>query len=135
TGRVAFFRRDEGELGVMLGAELDPGIDRGRVTFRQADACTLPAELEGFDAVLVANLLCRIPSPSALLSRMGGPRGLVRSGGLLVVASPYTWMEEYTPKEVWLGGFVRDGVEVKSTDGLRRLLEGEFELIAEKEMP
>jgi len=26
-------------------------------------------------------------------------------GGVLVITSPYTWLEEFTKKENWLGGF------------------------------
>lgn len=135
AGRLAFTRRDEGELGEELVAAIDPDIDRGRVAFRQADACSLPAELVGFDAVLLANLLCRLPSPRACLERMGGPRGIVRPGGLLVVTSPYTWLEQFTPKEVWLGGIVRDGRAVRGLDGLRALLAGEFDLVEQHDLP
>lgn len=35
--------------------------DRIRVNFEQGDACFLPKELADFDAVLCANLLCRLP--------------------------------------------------------------------------
>ncbi len=134
-GNVTFRRRDEGDLGVDRLAIVDPHVERERVTFRQADACTLPADLVGFDAVLVANLLCRLPSPRACLERMGGPRGIVRPGGLLVITSPYTWMEAFTPKEVWLGGYERDGAAVRSLEGLRAILEPEFDLVDEREMP
>ncbi len=92
-GELRYFRKDEGQLGVTLNAMVDPAIDRSRVSFRQADACSLPAELMDFDAVLLANLLCRLPSPKALLGRLGGPRGLVKPGGLLAIFSPYSWLE------------------------------------------
>ena len=29
---------------------------------------------------------------------------LIVKGGLLVITTPYTWLEEYTPRELWLGG-------------------------------
>lgn len=29
---------------------------------------------------------------------------LVRPGGVFVLVSPYSWLEEYTPREEWLGG-------------------------------
>ncbi len=29
---------------------------------------------------------------------------LIVPGGLLVITTPYTWLEDYTPKELWLGG-------------------------------
>ncbi|MCK7502536.1 MAG: hypothetical protein MZW92_81475 [Comamonadaceae bacterium] len=77
---------------------------RAGSSFRQADACSLPAELLDFDAVLLANLLCRLPSPKvAARRRLGGPRGLVKPGGLLAIFSPYSWLEQFTPPEAWLG--------------------------------
>lgn len=135
AGELSYFRRDEGELGVRLVARVDPTIDRRRVSFRRADACSLPADLHGFDAVLLANLLCRVPSPKAVLGRLGGPRGLVRPGGVLVLTTPFTWMEEFTLKDVWLGGFYRDGVAQWSKDALRRELDPEFELLEATEVP
>ena len=135
TGSATFRVRDEGDLLKQETVLLDPSIDRTRTTFRQADACSLPADWVGFDAVLLANVIDRLPSPKACLGRMSGPNGLVRPGGILVVTSPYSWKEEYTPKEAWLGGFERDGVEVRSVDGLRAALGPEFEMVSEREMP
>jgi putative 4-mercaptohistidine N1-methyltranferase len=134
-GSITYFRRDEGELGQSLRAEIDPSIDRDRVTFLQADACALPMELVGFDAVLLSNLLCRLPSPRACLSRMRGTRGLVRPGGLLVLASPYTWMERFTPKGAWLGGFESAGRPVWSKERIAELLADEFQLLCDEDVP
>lgn len=134
-GSRPYFRKDEGELGAGLTATIDAAIDRSRLTFRQADACALPAEYVDFDAVLMANLICRLPSPNALLGRLAGPRGLVKPGGLLVMTTPFTWMEQFTPREVWLGGIVRDGQPVWSADTLRTLLAPDFELLESHDMP
>lgn len=134
-GALEFFLKEEGDLGARRRAEVDPAVDRSRVSFRRADACSLPTDLVGFDAVLVANVLCRLPSPRACLARMGGPRGLVCPGGLLVLSSPYTWMEEFTPRGAWLGGCERDGAPVRSGDGIRALLGDEFELVRQLDMP
>jgi len=107
-----------------------------RTNFRQADACALPAEYLDFDAVLMANLLCRLPSPLACLSRMWGARGIVKVGGILVTVSPYTWMDKFTPSDVWLGGYKDDsGKECYSEDGLRRMLGEHFELLHVEDMP
>lgn len=107
-----------------------------RANFRQADACALPAEYLDFDVVLMANLLCRLPSPSACLSRMWGARGIVRVGGILVTVSPYTWMDKFTPSDVWLGGYKDDsGKECYSEDGLRKMLGDHFELLHVEDMP
>ena len=124
AGELRYFRKDEGQLGAMLNAMVDPAIDRSRVSFRQADACSLPAEWLDFDAVLLANLLCRLPSPKALLGRLGGPRGLVKPGGLLAIFSPYSWLEPFTPPEAWLGGYERDGKPVRSAAALARVSAG-----------
>jgi hypothetical protein len=51
------------------------------------------------------------------------------------VASPFTWLEEFTPRDAWLGGTVRDGCAIRSEDGLRAVLEGEFSLIEAHDMP
>jgi putative 4-mercaptohistidine N1-methyltranferase len=136
TGHVAYRLKDEGDLGAELVAGIDPAIDRTRVSFSQADACALPEDFVGFDAVLMANLLCRLPSPRLLLERLAGPCGLVRPGGLLVLVSPYTWMDKFTPKETWLGGYYeRDGAQVRSADALKSFLATEFELLKEQDLP
>ncbi|MBI2567769.1 MAG: 5-histidylcysteine sulfoxide synthase [Candidatus Schekmanbacteria bacterium] len=135
-GELRYFRKDEGALGVTSLAVVDPAIDRGRVRFRQADACSLPAELTDYDAVLIANVLCRLPSPKALLARLGGARGLVAPGGLLAVLSPYSWLEQFTPREAWLGGFETGGGPVWSASALREILAGQgFELLREADEP
>ena len=135
-GELSYFRKDEGRLGVTLNARVDPAIERNRVTFRQADACGLPAGLQDFDAVLLANLLCRLPSPKALLGRLGGPMGLVKPGGLLAVFSPYSWLEAFTPPEAWLGGYEQHGQAVTSTAALGAFLTAEgFQLLREAEIP
>ena len=135
-GELRYFRKDEGELGATLSAMVDPAIDRSRVRFRQADACSLPAELADFDAVLLANLLCRLPSPKALLGRLGGPRGLVKPGGLLAIFSPYSWLEQFAPRDAWLGGRELDGKPVTGAAALGALLAAEgFELLREADVP
>ena len=93
-------------------------------------------ELVGFDAVLLGNLLCRLPSPKALLGRLGGPRGLVKPGGLLAIFSPYSWLERFTPREAWLGGCERAGEPVGGAEAVSELLRGEgFELLREADVP
>lgn len=68
----------------------------------QGDACALSADLRPFDAILAANLLCRLPEPMKFLDRA---KDLVKPGGVLVLVSPYSWLPGWTPKEKWLGGF------------------------------
>ena len=109
----------------------------GEIRFERADACALPTELGSFDVCLLANLLCRLPSPHACLERLGGADGLVKPGGLAVVGSPYTWMEEHTPRARWLGGFATPRGERVYSDGTLRSMMEElgFELLDEEQMP
>ena len=140
-GSLAYYRRDEGDLGEACVTSLRAITEKplvGRVDFRRGDACALPEEeLGAFDACLLANLLCRLPSPSACLRSLGGPSGLVKPGGLAVIVSPYTWMEEHTPRDGWLGGYASgNGTRVYSDATLRSLMdECGFELLGEEDMP
>jgi putative 4-mercaptohistidine N1-methyltranferase len=131
-GVMAFDRRDEGELSTRLKAERPPGVSPDRVRFFQGDAQALPEELGSFDVVLAANLIDRLTEPARFLARLPS---LVRTDGQLVITSPYTWLEEFTPVEHWLGGRVVDGVPIKTLEALKRHLTGDFELMATRDLP
>jgi putative 4-mercaptohistidine N1-methyltranferase len=89
----------EGLLTEDIRLELPAGPGAGQVHFEQGDACELRHDLGTFDLVLLANLIDRLPDPARCLARLPG---LIPSGGWLVITSPYTWLEEYTPREKWL---------------------------------
>lgn len=125
----------EGAIMESRSAAVPGHVDRGRVSFRRADACSLPAEYVHFDAVLAANLLCRLPSPKAFLARLSGSRGLVKPGGIVVLASPYSWSETYTTRSAWLGGDEADGVPVRSHAALVEQMGADFELVHREDMP
>ncbi len=95
---LAYERREEASLVTHLEAKLPVGIDGSRLSFFQGDAMNLPDDLGTFDRVHAANLLCRLPAPNRLLERLPD---LVNSGGELVLATPCTWLEEFTPPENW----------------------------------
>ena len=50
-----------------------------------------------------------------------------------MIASPYTWLEEHTPRASWLGGFKKDGESFTTLDGLKAHLGAHFRLLAEPE--
>lgn len=97
-GSLAYDRREEGSLVTSLEARIPAGIDADRVTFQQGDAMNLTTDLGLFDRVHAANLLCRLPEPARLLARLPS---LVKPGGELVLATPCTWLEEFTPLGNW----------------------------------
>ena len=43
-------------------------------------------------------------------------------GGVAVIVSPYSWLEEYTPQAQWLGGVVRGGDSVHSAPELAAIM-------------
>jgi 5-histidylcysteine sulfoxide synthase/putative 4-mercaptohistidine N1-methyltranferase len=135
NGELTFDLIEEGHITSSQSVHVDDAA-RNKVEFRRADACSLPPEFVDFDAVLIANVLCRISSPMSLLNRLKGERGVVKPGGLVVLTTPFTWMEEFTPKDVWLGGFVdHDGKPRFSLDGLKDVMSADFELLHESNMP
>lgn len=131
---VPYYVSDEGELKHHLSAPMPSGVT-GSVEFKQVDAMCLPPDLGEFDAVLAANIIDRVPSPETLLGRFGGPRGIVRAGGLLLVSSPFTWVERYTPQDLWLGGKETPNGPVRSKDVLYKYLNKHFELVEEEDIP
>ncbi len=132
TGALPYERVDEGALTTPLLARAPEGVERARLRFEPGDAQALPASLGTFDAVLAANLLCRLPEPTRCLAQLPG---LVRPGGWLVISTPATWMEEYTPRDHWLGGLERDGLRVTTLAGLRTALEPAFALRETRDLP
>jgi len=127
-GGVSIERHDEGDRTSWIEGKLDAAIDRKRVQFRQGDACALPDDLKTFDAVLMANLIDRLPDPAACLKRLPA---LVRPGGAVLITSPYTWLEDYTPRDKWLGG--QDGNN--TLDGLKEHLQDHFTLTHREDLP
>ncbi len=91
----------EGDSTDDLLLELPAELSGKNVRFQQGDACHLPDDLGSFDFVLMANLIDRLPDPARCVARASA---LVNPGGWLVITSPYTWLEEYTPRDKWLAG-------------------------------
>ena len=130
-GRLDYSFAVEGELGQAAVAEVPSGIDRSRSRFEQGDATFLRDGLGQFDIVLMANLIDRLACPSQCLEQMAN---LVSPVGQLVIASPCTWLEEYTPKTEWLGGSQALG-QARTLDTLLDRLAPEFILDDQWDLP
>ncbi len=109
-------------------AALDLDAVAARVEFRQGDAHNLKPHLTDYDLVLAANLIDRLYDPARFLTDIATR---VRPGGLLVILSPYTWLEEFTPKDKWLGARKIDGESVTTLAALRAALAGAFEPVGD----
>ena len=131
-GELPYLRADEGKLTTPLTARVPAEIARERVRFCVGDAMALPADLGSFNVVLLANLIDRLPDPERCLERL--PQ-LVKPGGQLIVTSPYTWLEGFTPTARWLGGYERDGEPISTLGALSKRLDTAFELRETKDLP
>ena len=125
----------EGELTISRTISLDRlGLEQvgSRVLFMQGDACNLKPLYAGYDLVFAGNLIDRLYDPSLFLDGIA-PR--ILPGGLLVITSPYTWLEEYTPKAKWIGGRREHGEPLSTLAGLQQTLEPRFALLHRENVP
>ncbi len=121
---LEYERLEEGHLRTRLFAVLPFGARPDRVRFETGDAMNLRDDLGTFDIVHAANLLCRLPEPLRLLKRLPS---LVNPGGTLILATPCTWLEDFTPPENWPTG--------RTLDWLRSHLEPTFALERTLDLP
>ncbi len=128
-GRIVTSVAVEGDLREEFVASIPLGLDAERVRFEQGDAMNLRSDFSGFDIVLAANLICRLPEPRHFLARLPD---LVAPGGQLLLATPFSWLREYTPEENWLGGRAGGG---RGWSALQQLLEPHFSLDFQTDLP
>eukprot|EP00928_Gymnodinium_smaydae_P049446 TRINITY_DN3318_c0_g1_i4.p1 TRINITY_DN3318_c0_g1~~TRINITY_DN3318_c0_g1_i4.p1 ORF type:complete len:939 (-),score=177.56 TRINITY_DN3318_c0_g1_i4:178-2994(-) len=110
-----------------------------RVHFQVGDACKLKEYtqegLGKFDGALLANLLCRLPNPVSCLE---GLAEAINPGGVAVIVTPFSWLEEFTHRSQWVGGFNDpvSGQPITSKDQLQQHMERlGFVKTHEEEMP
>ncbi len=81
---------------------LPKALQQSRVEFRIGDAMDLAAFPERTVQVVSAiNLIDRLPRPREFLHQLSR---LIALGGQLLIASPFTWLEEYTRSREWITG-------------------------------
>ncbi len=124
---LRYLMPEEGDLMEYCQARLsDVGLSAEqaeKVRFLQGDACNLKPQKEPYDLVLASNLIDRLRQPKRFLQDI---TPMIRSGGLLMLSSPYTWLEEFTPKENWIGGVRENGEVLTTHQALQRLLSADF---------
>ncbi len=120
----------EGDICELMQARVPDGLDRARARFQVGDAMNMPDDFGSFDVVLAANLICRLPEPRLFLRRLSQ---LVNPGGQLLLTTPFTWLEEFTPRAKWLGGRREEGI--RSSEALKEILDPDFELQVTRDLP
>ncbi len=135
NGVLRYTMPTEGELENFYEVHLsdfDLETERKKVAFWQADACNLKPIYKDFDLIFGGNLIDRLYDPKKFLDSLSER---LNEGGMLILTSPYTWQEESTPKEKWIGGYKKDGENVSTLDGLQEILGQDFTLIDTKDVP
>lgn len=101
---------------------LPENLRQGNVRFEVGDAMNAGHwTSEPFQIVAAVNLLCRLPAPRKFLSNLAG---LVAPGGQLLLASPYSWLEQYTPRKEWL-----------NSEEVEKILRQGFQLVGRRDLP
>jgi putative 4-mercaptohistidine N1-methyltranferase len=95
-GALDFPMQETGKLVTTVTARRPVDSRPECVRFLRADAMDLPGDLGTFERVQAANLICRLPDPEKLLQRLPD---LVSPGGHLLLATPCTWLDSYTPPD------------------------------------
>jgi putative 4-mercaptohistidine N1-methyltranferase len=131
-GTLAYRYLEEGDSTRPAQAVVPAGVDRSRVRFESGDAQALRPGLGQFDVVLMANLVDRLADPRRCLNRL--PE-LVAPGGQLILTTPCTWLEEFTPRANWLCGPEANGQQCGTLHGLRASLEPHFDLKRTWDLP
>ena len=124
SGATTVSRLIEGSIRDEVVIQCPEGGNPEGIRFQQGDAMNLPDDLGVFDRVLAANLICRLPDPKQFLDRLPN---LVKTGGVVVLATPCTWLEEFTPPENFPQG--------KTLDWLKEIMGENFTLLKETNEP
>jgi putative 4-mercaptohistidine N1-methyltranferase len=130
-GQLNYLRTEEGELKSPRTADLEKlGLAQysQRINFIAGDACQLDSSHKDYDLIFAGNLIDRLQDPAAFLQTI---HQYLADNGFLILASPYTLLEEFTPRENWVGGFMQDGQAYSVLDGLKTELGEHFTLVSE----
>ncbi len=134
-GYVAYSSKEEGEIRLQKKVTLQElGYEalKEKVAFWQGDACNLKPNFKGYNLIMATNLIDRLYNPKLFLEDVAQR---LNEEGILVLTSPYTWQEESTAKELWLGGYYdAKGKEVRTLESLRETLADDFELLHHQDL-
>jgi SAM-dependent methyltransferase len=101
---------------------LPSALRQCRVEFQVGDALDLAAlPGQAFQVVSAINLIDRLPRPRQFLRQLSR---LLAPGGQLLLASPFTWLEEFTPSREWV-----------TSEQVRLLLQSDFRLARRGDLP
>ncbi len=118
---VSYRLAHDGGAATNHDVRLPGGVRPERIDFRVCDALK---ESGRYHFIHAANLLCRVPDPAAFLKRL--PL-MLEPGGQLALATPASWLEQFTPRDNWPA--------MPVLDFLKEHLEPHLELTREVDIP
>lgn len=129
TGQLRYTLPIEGEIMDFKEtslAQLGLTDVASRCEFLQQDATNMKAMFSGYDMIVAMNLIDRLYEPKKFLTDLASR---LNPGGLVMLGSPYTWLEDYTAKAHWLGGYkdAQSGENVTTLEALHQVLSEYFE--------
>jgi 5-histidylcysteine sulfoxide synthase/putative 4-mercaptohistidine N1-methyltranferase len=128
-GFIRWVSNVEGEITAIREACLaDFGFQTKAMNceFMQADSANLVAKYSGYDFVLAINVLERSANPKAFLRNIAER---LNPEAILVIADGYNWNDSWTPAEMRLGGFRKDGEPYTNLTALNEILRDKFILL------
>lgn len=135
-GKISYKSYGEGELytnEIINFKELGYESLSYKVDFHQGDACNLEDKFHSYDMIIASNLIDRLNEPKIFLNDI---EHRLTNHGIFIIISSYTWLEEYTKKENWLGGYKdENGNEVNTLDTLKDIFKGKFDLVHTQDVP
>lgn len=105
-------------------ARLPQGIDPKSVNFECSAAEDLFEANNTYDVVLAANLICRLEHPQDFLSNL--PH-LISPGGILIIASPYSWLRDFTSPDNWM--------DENSLEIMKKIFKGKMSFVRAFDLP
>jgi 5-histidylcysteine sulfoxide synthase/putative 4-mercaptohistidine N1-methyltranferase len=129
-GFIRYITKDEGELVHYHDVQLSElGLSANdNLQFMQADANNLKPIYSGYDIILAINLLEELYNPKQFLTTI---HDRLNAGGIFILGSTYDWDKNNIKRENWPGAFKEDGEPVTSFEGIKALLQDNFELLKE----
>lgn len=129
TGQLRYTLPIEGEIMDFKEtslAQLGLTDVASRCEFLQQDATNMKAMFSGYDMIVAMNLIDRLYEPKKFLTDLASR---LNPGGLVMLGSPYTWLEDYTAKAHWLGGYkdAQSGENVTTLEALHQVLSEYFD--------
>jgi SAM-dependent methyltransferase len=114
--------QESGRLFSSRRLQLSPRLCATSVEFQVGDAMDLEAlPAAAFHVVAAVNLICRLSRPKEFLR---GLERLVVPGGQLLLASPFSWLQEHTATREWL-----------TSSQVQDILKANFRLMRRRELP